>query len=90
MRTSRRALPCGDDAVEVGDAVVAAVERKSLADLVTSTRKLAEEWTYRYLAAARAWAEEEAPARDRMGIAGQAGRAGASSRPEIERLASPP
>jgi hypothetical protein len=33
------------------------------------TRKLAEEWTYRYLAAARLWAETEDPARARMGIA---------------------
>ncbi len=32
------------------------------------TRKLAEEWTYRYLAAARAWAEEESPALARMGL----------------------
>ncbi len=32
------------------------------------TRKLAEEWTYRFLAAARLWAETEDPARARMGI----------------------
>jgi len=32
------------------------------------TRKLAEEWTYRYLAAARQWAETEDPALARMGI----------------------
>jgi hypothetical protein len=31
------------------------------------TRKLAEEWTYRFLAAAYAWAREEAPARARAG-----------------------
>jgi hypothetical protein len=31
-------------------------------------RKLAEEWTYRYLAAAQLWAETEDPARARMGI----------------------
>jgi hypothetical protein len=31
-------------------------------------RKLAEEWIYRYLAAARAWAETEAPALARMGL----------------------
>ncbi len=34
--TRRRALPSGDYAVEVGGAVVAAVERKSLADLVAT------------------------------------------------------
>ncbi len=34
--TVRRALRCGDYAVEVGGVVVAAVERKSLSDLVTS------------------------------------------------------
>lgn len=31
------------------------------------TRKLAEEWTYRYLGAALAWAEDELPAADRIG-----------------------
>lgn len=31
-------------------------------------RKLAEEWTYRYLAAAHAWAEQEPAIRDRIGI----------------------
>jgi hypothetical protein len=31
-------------------------------------RKLAEEWTYRYLAAARLWAETEDLALERMGI----------------------
>ena len=119
--TVTRALPCGDYGLHVGGRLVAAVERKSLADLVTSlrngtlryalgelaslpraavvvedrysqlfalqyvrpatvldglaelqvrwpsiaitfceTRKLAEEWTYRYLAAAHAWAATEA------------------------------
>jgi hypothetical protein len=38
-------------------------------------RKLAEEWTYRYLAAAYAWAEAELPAVVRIG-AGGAGEAG--------------
>jgi hypothetical protein len=32
------------------------------------TRKLAEEWTYRYLAAAHVWAGLEAPAKTRIGI----------------------
>jgi Lsr2 len=31
-------------------------------------RKLAEEWTYRYLAAAHAWAEAERPAVARIGL----------------------
>src|SRR5262245_11524630 len=35
--TRRRALPAGDYAVEVGGAIVAAVERKSLADLASTT-----------------------------------------------------
>jgi ERCC4 domain len=116
----RRALPCGDYGVVVGGRLIASVERKSLADLVSSltsgklryalaelaalpraavvvedrysaifkldrirpslvadglaevqvrwpevpilfceTRQLAEEWTYRFLAAAHAWAEAE-------------------------------
>ncbi len=120
VATVRKGLRCGDYAVEVGGEVVAAVERKSLTDLVSSltsgrlgyalgelsalpraavviedryskvfgldhvrpslvadglaelqlrwssvplvwaeTRKLAEEWTYRFLAAARRWAEDE-------------------------------
>ena len=128
VRTVRRALPCGDYAVSLGGDVVAAVERKSLADLVASltngrlryalgelatlpragvvvedrysqifkldrvrpaqvadglaelqvrwpgipivfceTRKLAEEWTYRYLAAAHRWGEDERPALARIG-----------------------
>ena len=32
------------------------------------TRKLAEEWTYRYLAAAHAWARSEPAARARLGL----------------------
>ena len=120
VRTVTRALPVGDYAVVVGDRLVAAVERKSLSDLLGSlldstlrhataelatlpraavvvedrysrvfaqervrpakiadslaelqvrhpgvplvfaeTRPLAEEWTYRFLAAACAWAQDE-------------------------------
>ena len=121
VRTVKRALPCGDYGLVADDRLIASVERKSLADLVTSltsgklryavaelaalpraavvvedrysqvfklervrpalvadglaelqvrwpnvpvvfceTRHLAEEWTYRFLAAARAWADTEA------------------------------
>jgi len=128
VRTTKRALPCGDYGVVVDGALVAAVERKSLTDLVSSltsgrlryalgelatlpraavvvedrysqiykqawvrpalvadgiaecqvrwptvpivfceTRPLAEEWTYRYLAAAHAWAVTEAAAVERIG-----------------------
>jgi hypothetical protein len=130
VRTSRRALPAGDYGVEVGGRLVAAVERKSLADLISSlvsgklrfavadlaalprgavvvedrysqifhaqhvrpaliadglaelqvrwpevpivfceTRSLAEEWIYRYLAAAYAWASAEPDAAHRVGPA---------------------
>lgn len=130
VRTVRRGLACGDYAVTRHDEVIAAVERKSLGDLVSSltsgrlrfalgelaalpraavvvedrysqvfalervrpavvadglaelqvrwpsiaivfceTRKLAEEWTYRYLAAASGWAEAEADVVARMGVA---------------------
>ena len=123
VRTASRALPCGDYAVTLGGDLIASVERKSLADLVSSVtsgrlrfalgelaalpraavvvedgyskiftldrvrpalvadglaelqvrwptvpivfgenRKLSEEWTYRYLAAAHAWAQTEADA----------------------------
>jgi hypothetical protein len=142
VRTVRRGLPCGDYAVTAGGKLVAAVERKSLADLVSSlttgrlrfalgelaalpraavvvedryskvfsldrvrpaqiadglaelqvrwptipivfceTRKLAEEWTYRYLAAAHVWAETEGPALYRIG-AGDDGTAAAPSQPD--------
>ncbi|HEY7816129.1 MAG TPA: ERCC4 domain-containing protein [Nakamurella sp.] len=125
--TTKRALPCGDYGLIVGGQLVAAVERKSLADLVTSlfdgtlryalgelaalpraavvvedrysqifklervrpalvadaiaelqvrwptvpimfaeTRQLAEEWTYRHLAAAHAWARDELAITDRI------------------------
>ena len=120
VTTVHRALPCGDYGVNLGGRLVAAVERKSLADLVSSlmngtlryalgelaalpraavvvedryssvfkvdwvrpavvadglaelqvrwpgvpivfteTRSLAEEWCYRYLAAAHVWATDE-------------------------------
>ncbi|MFL5910194.1 MAG: ERCC4 domain-containing protein [Gaiellaceae bacterium] len=125
--TARRALPCGDYAVLAEDRLVAAVERKSLPDLVSSlangrlryalgelaalpraavvvedryskvftvehvrpalvadglaelqvrwptipivfceTRPLAEEWTYRYLAAAHQWALTETALTEHM------------------------
>jgi ERCC4-type nuclease len=133
VRTVSRGLPCGDYAVCTGPAadaqLVAAVERKSLPDLVSSltsgrlrfalgelaalpraavvvedrysqvfaqdrvrpavvadglaelqvrwptipivfceTRALAEEWTYRYLAAAKTWADAERATMDRVGL----------------------
>ena len=130
VRAVRRALPCGDYGVTYDGELVAVVERKSLADLVTSlttgklnhalaelaavrraavvvedryadvfkldvvrpavvadglaelqvrrpnvpivfcdTRQLAEEWTYRYLAAADASAREDSAAQLRIGVA---------------------
>ncbi len=138
VRTVRRGLPCGDYAIGAGGNLVASVERKSLADLVSSlisgrlrfalaelatlpraavvvedrysqifaltrvrpaqvadglaelqvrwptiaivfceNRKLAEEWTYRYLAAAHAWAEAEVPAIARIGAVEDGGAEGA-------------
>ena len=126
--TVKRALPCGDYGITLDGGLVAVVERKSLADLVSSlingklryalgdlaalpraavvveerysqvfkldwvrpavvadglaelqirwptvsivfceTRQLAEEWTYRYLAAARAWASTELALAERIG-----------------------
>ena len=144
VRTVRRALPCGDYAVTSGAKLVAAVERKSLPDLVSSlttgrlrfslgelaalpraavvvedryskvfsldrvrpalvadglaelqvrwpaipivfceNRKLAEEWTYRYLAAAHAWAEAELPAIARIGAGtGEDGGAEGAAMPQ--------
>lgn len=128
VHTTRRALPAGDYGLEVDGRLVAAAERKSLADLVSSlvsgklrfavadlaalprgavvvedrysqvfqsqrvrpsliadslaelqvrwpevpivfceTRSLAEEWVYRYLAAAYAWATTESEAGHRLG-----------------------
>lgn len=130
VRTTKRALSCGDYAVETDGQVVAAVERKSLPDLVSSltsgrlrfaltelatlpraavvvedrypkifdqtwarpavvadglaelqvrwpsipivfcdNRKTAEEWTYRWLAAAHTWAGQEQAAVARIGPA---------------------
>ena len=127
VRTVSRVLPCGDYGVIVDGQLVAAVERKSLPDLVSSltsgrlryalgelaalpraavvvedrysqifkqdrarpalvadglaecqvrwpnipiifgeTRPLAEEWTYRYLAAAQVWASTEPAAINRI------------------------
>ena len=128
VSTVKKALPCGDYGITISGTLVAAVERKSLSDLMSSvtsgrlryamaelaalpraavvvedryprifsqqlvrpatvadglaelqvrvpnvpivfcdSRKLAEEWTYRYLAAAFAWATDELPAVVRMG-----------------------
>jgi len=128
VRPTKRALPCGDYGLDVDGRLVAAVERKSLPDLVASlinstlrfalaelaalpraavviedrysqifkldrirpavvadglaelqvrwpavpivfcdSRQLAEEWTYRYLAAAHAWASTEPAASARIG-----------------------
>jgi ERCC4 domain len=128
VQTTSRALPCGDYGLMVDGDLVAAVERKSMPDLVSSlingrlryalgelaalpraavvvedrysqvfkqdrfrpalvadaiaecqvrwpnipivfceTRGLAEEWTYRYLAAAQAWAVAEPAAIERIG-----------------------
>ena len=127
VTTERRALRCGDYGVEVDGVLVAAVERKSLSDLLSSltsgrlrfalaelatlsraavvvedrysqvfanehvrpalvadglaelqvhwpsvplvfceTRTLAEEWTYRYLAAALTWVRDEPDAATRI------------------------
>ncbi len=127
VRTASRGLPCGDYGVAVRGRLVAAVERKSLPDLVASltsgrlryalghlaalpraavvvedrysqlfkpgpvrpalladglaecqvrwpevplvfceTRALAEEWTHRFLAAARQWADDEPGAAERI------------------------
>ncbi|GAB7002562.1 hypothetical protein JCM18899A_00330 [Nocardioides sp. AN3] len=127
VQTTKRALPCGDYGLALDGRLVAAVERKSLADLVSSltsgrlryalaelaalpraavvvedrysaifkldrvrpaqiadglaelqvrwpnvaivfceTRPLAEEWTYRFLAASRVWAETETAAVERI------------------------
>jgi len=123
VRTAKQVLPCGDYAVVNNGKIVASVERKSMADLLSSmtsgrlryamadlaalpraavvvedqysealssqfvsakdaaeglaelqvrypsvpivfaqTRKLAEEWTYRYLAAASVWVAEDSDA----------------------------
>ena len=128
MRTTSRGLPCGDYGIILDGTLVAAVERKSMPDLIASltsgrlryalgelaalpraavvvedrysqifkqdrvrpalvadgiaecqvrwpnipivfceTRSLAEEWTYRYLAAAHAWATTEPAAVERIG-----------------------
>lgn len=127
VRTVKRALPCGDYGTTMDGRLVAAVERKSVTDLVASltsgklryalaelntlpraavvvedrysalfkldrvrpsqiadglaelqvrwpgtpivfceTRPLSEEWTYRFLAAAHAWAETETAAIERL------------------------
>lgn len=128
VTTVQRALPCGDYGITADGRLIAAVERKSLADLSSSlmngtlrfalaelaalpraavivedrysqvfkltwtrpalvadalaelqvrwptipivfaeTRALAEEWTYRYLAAAHVWARDERALVDRIG-----------------------
>lgn len=50
------------------------------------TRKLAEEWTYRYLAAAFSWAEAERPALERMGLDDTQQAAGPASVPSTAEV----
>lgn len=145
--TVKRSLPCGDYAVTRADQIVASVERKSLADLVSSlingklrfalaelaalpraavivedrysqvfkldrirpavvadglaelqvrfpnvpvvfadNRKLAEEWTYRYLAAAASWAETELVAAERIAASDPSPPAPAAPEPTTREL----
>lgn len=50
------------------------------------TRKLAEEWTYRYLAAAHTWAETELPARRRLGTGDEVAGSPPHARPSTAQL----
>ncbi len=148
VRVVRRALPCGDYGVTADGALVASVERKSLADLVASlvagklrfaltelaalpraavvvedryskvfaldhvrpavvadglaelqvrwpnvpivfadTRPLAQEWTYRFLAAALSWARTE---HDAAGLLVDLVGAGAGAGVAVELDGAPP
>ncbi|WP_196776821.1 ERCC4 domain-containing protein [Haloechinothrix halophila] len=143
VNVEKRSLPCGDYGLILDERLVAAVERKSLGDLVTSltngtlryalgelaalpraavvvedryseifkldrmrpadvadglaelqvrwsevpivfceNRQLAEEWTYRYLAAARQWADTERDALPRIVPAADSETSGAPAAPE--------
>ncbi|MCI4676142.1 ERCC4 domain-containing protein [Candidatus Mycolicibacterium alkanivorans] len=144
---TRRALPCGDYGLVVGDKLVAAVERKALADLTSSllggrlkyqlaelaslpraavvvedrfsevfalthvrpavvadslaetqvmfpsvpivfcqTRKLAQEYTYRYLAAARQWAADADISAGAFGVTAETGVAPPSPQPSTAEV----
>ncbi len=147
VRTIPRALPCGDYGITLNGQLVAAVERKSLDDLVSSltdgrlryalgelaalpraglvvedrysqlfkpgrvrpallvddlaechirwpevpivfceTRPLAEEWTYRYLAAAYQWAASDSLAAQRIAATAVALRAPAAPDPIVAEI----
>lgn len=147
VNVTRRALPCGDYGLVVGADLVAAVERKSLADLTGSllggtlkyqlaelaslpraavvveeryseiytltharpaavadslaemqvtfptvpivfcqTRKLAQEYTYRYLAAARQWATDTEDSVTAFGATGQTWAAPAPPPPSTAEI----
>lgn len=144
VTTVKRALPCGDYGITIDGQLVAAVERKSLADLMSSltngtlryalgelaalpraavvvedrysqvfkvdwvrpavvadglaelqvrwsgvpivfceTRKLAEEWTYRYLAATHEWASTERAFTERINAVNTTGQAPEPSTSEV-------
>ena len=151
VRTVKRSLPCGDYGINMAGRLVAAVERKSLADLVSSllngklryaladlaalpraavavedrysqilkleyvrpamvmdglaelqvrwptvpivfleNRQLAEEWTYRYLAAAQSWAITEEAMTRRIDAEPETASAPAAAQPsttEVRRWA---
>jgi hypothetical protein len=147
VAVTRRALPCGDYGLVVGDKLIAAVERKSLSDLTGSllsgklkyqlaelaslpraavviedryseiyaltharpavvadtlaemqvmfasvpivfcqTRKLAQEYTYRYLAAARQWAADTVDSAIAFGGTTQSDDAPASPQPSTAEV----
>jgi hypothetical protein len=147
VAVTRRALPCGDYGLVIGDRLVAAVERKALADLTGSllggrlkyqlselaslpraavvvedrfsevfalthvrpavvadrlaemqvmfpsvpivfcqTRKLAQEYTYRYLAAARQWATDADVSAAAFGVTAETADAPASPHPSTAEV----
>lgn len=147
VRTVAEALPCGDYGLVLEGRLIAAVERKSIADFISSltggrlryalgelaalpraavvvedrysrlfkpgpvrpaliadglaechirwpevpivfceTRPLAEEWTYRYLAAAQQWAENEAGAAERIAVASADLRAPRAPDPTVAEI----
>jgi hypothetical protein len=151
VTTVKRAMPCGDYGITHNGDTVAAVERKSLPDLVSSllngtlryalaelaalpraavvvedrysqvfkldwvrpavvadglaelqvrwpsvpivfteTRQLAEEWTYRYLAAAYAWAQTEAAVAARLLVPVEGAPGGSDGFPATAALSLAP
>ena len=71
---------------QVADGLAGLQVRWPVPIVYCETRKLAEEWTYGYLAAAPTWAQAELPAVSRIGLREEAERSGPAPTPSTREM----